>query len=46
MVTATKRAVVMVMKVMDNDEGNGESGKNGCNGDKEGNCKEEGSEQQ
>jgi hypothetical protein len=42
----TNRAVVMAMRVAGKDEGNGESGKSNGNGDKEGDCKEEGNGKQ
>jgi hypothetical protein len=42
MVMATKRAVAMATRVADKDEGNVKSGKSNGNGNKEGDCKEEG----
>ncbi len=42
MAMVTKRAVAMVMRMTGKDVGNGKSGKSYGNGDKEGNCKEEG----
>ncbi len=42
MVTATNRAVATVTRAVGEDEGDGESGKSKGDGDKEGDCKEEG----
>jgi hypothetical protein len=42
MATATKRAVAMVTRVADEDDGNGKSSKINGDGNEEGNCKEEG----
>jgi hypothetical protein len=41
-----KGAVVMAMRVAGKDEGNGKSGKSNGDGNKEGNCKEEGNDKQ
>jgi hypothetical protein len=46
MAMGTKRAVVMAKRMAGKDEGNGKGAKSNGNGDKEGDCKEDGNGEQ